>query len=161
MDRWFVVRAEGRRVMAVADALGGYAPTMERLTKPARKKQAVVSRVPIFPGWVFVPYTEAAYHECRTLQGVRGVMRYGKRGVLLLGPDDMERVQWIEKQQRVVLTDSQSPVWAIGDSVEVQGLLAGMQGIIVGIKGQNATVDVGANFPVTVHCCLLATLGVS
>lgn len=161
MQQWFILRVEGRKLKQVAEILGGYVPTMERLTKPARKKQPVVSKVPIFPGWVFVPYLPHLYRAAGMAPGVRGIMRYGKKGVLLLEPEDMQRLRDIERTRLPAATPSGVPVVAVGDRVEVQGLLAGMTGTILSVQGNNAVVDLGGNIPITVDCCLLLPLGVN
>ena len=159
--QWFILRVEGKKLKQVAGILGGYVPTMERLTKPARKKQPVVSQVPIFPGWVFVPYLPHLYRAAGMAPGARGIMKYGRKGVLLLEDADMQRLREIERTRVPAATPSGIPVLAVGDRVEVQGLLAGMVGTIVSMNGRNAVVDVGGNIPITIDCCLLLPLGVN
>jgi len=160
MQQWFILRVEGKRLKQVADILGGYVPTMERLTKPARKKQPVVSQVPIFPGWVFIPYRTELYLAAGFAPGARGIMKYGRKGVLLLDEEDMQRLKAIEGGQLPAVTTSGVPVLAIGDRVEIRGLLMGMQGTIIDLRGSDAVVDVGGNMPITVDCCLLLPLGI-
>lgn len=159
--QWFILRVEGRKVKQAADILGGYVPTMERLTKPAKKKQPVVSRVPIFPGWVFVPYQQHLYRAAGLAPGVRGFMRYGRQGLLLLSEGDMARLKAIEDQQLPATTPSGVPVIAVGDQVQVSGLLQGMTGVVLELTGSEAVVDVGGNYPVTVDCCLLLPVDVN
>lgn len=159
MADWFVVRCEGRKLERVRVALGGYVPTIERMTKPSRKKVAVVSRVPIFPGWVFAPFVPEVYRLVGLIDGVRGVMKYGRQGVLLLGDSDMEQLRLTEARMKaleVLPSADPSYRWTVGEATLVMGLLNGMPGHITRLYNQEADVDVGGNFPIRVPYGLLA-----
>lgn len=158
MGQWFIIRCEGRKIKTVASDLGGYLPVMQRLTKPARKKQPVVSEVPLFPGWVFVPFMPQLYQRAPLLAGVRGIMKYGRMGPLFLNDWDMDRIREIEQTMPSVVVERIRNPYSVGDTVEVLGLLAGMRGTVTRVRGEELVVDVGGNFPISVNHCLVAPI---
>lgn len=157
---WFVLRVERKHLRPVAEELAGYVPMMRRMTKPSRKKQAVLSEVPIFHSWCFIPYSHHNYATCMTLDGVRGIMKYGRMGVLFLRPDDMDRLREIEgvkQAETTPLPDQPLQSFSLGDSVTLSGLLEGMEGTVVGIVGAgwHIKVEVAGGYPITLDYCLL------
>lgn len=158
---WMVLMVESRKLGILELETGGYVPRIERLTKPSRKRQPVVSRVPLFPGWIFVPYTPESYNSCRRMPGVLRAMTYGRLGVLLLNEKDMECLREIEATQpRVVLSEENTWDWQVGEKIVINGVLGGLEGLIVDVqKRPYLVVDVGGAVPFTVDHCLVTRSG--
>lgn len=158
---WFIVRADSRHLNEVKDALEGYVPVMRRLTRPAGKRKPVVSSVPLFPGWVFVPYTR--YRDVSGVSGVYGIVKYGRMGPLWLTNQDIDIVRKIEEDWSNPSLDRVSkPVgFAVGDRVRFTFSSRSWVGTISEIKSTGyVTIDIGCNFKPVVDHCLLTPAGV-
>lgn len=150
---WYIVRVESRKAARVAEAVGGLYPCWKRWTKPSGKKKAVESLIPCFPGWVFVDAGEdgKGYGRERGLDGVLGVMKYGRLGVLWLREEDMERVREIaEASDGGASIIASRPRPSVGDHVDVGW---GLSGVVIEVHPTYASVDVGGNWPISWHYC--------
>lgn len=160
--QWFVGIFEGRRVKEAALELRGYVPLVTRVTKPSRKRQPVLSEVPIFHGWVFIRYTQELYKRSHEIRGYRNVMKYGKLGVLLLDTGDMDRLREIEgrlAEPELELTPRET--FKPGELVSVGGLFDGVEGKVVGTRSDGyIQVDINGNFPIFIEGCLLTRSGI-
>jgi transcription antitermination factor NusG len=152
---WMVVRAEKGKAKLVAEALEGYVPVERYWTKPARKHTPVVSELPLFPGWVFAPFSPSDYDRARRcVAWVRGFMRDGRKELILLADDEIEHIRTMEAEQDGVELPSQpeepTVVWAVGDHVSVLGI----DGIVTKVlKNNTYCVDIAANWPITARGC--------
>ena len=156
---WVILRVRGRHSLRITEEVGGFRPEYRRWTKPARKKKPVISRVPLFSGWVFLEYTEEAYKKAMGVPGVYGAVKYGRRGPLLLTDDDMERIVAMQDMadQAPGQDEGDEDIrsrWSIGDEVQIE--LLGLTGRIIGFKGNDAQVEVrGIEHRFTVSYLLL------
>lgn len=145
--KWYIVRVESRRAATVAENLGGLYPCWMRWTKPSGKRTAVMSAVPCFPGWVFLPMS--GYGREMEELGVLGVMKYGRMGPLLLDERDMDRVREIAsvKEEKMVPMEKRAKP-AVGDVIDVGW---GLSGTVLSVGPAYATVDVGGSLPLHWH----------
>lgn len=152
---WMIVRCESKRMKVVSEGLGGWYPVMERMTKPRGKHQAVVSEVPVFPGWVFMPYDEELVARIADQPGVHGVVKYGRQGVMLLRAGDIERLREIELKLAEG-PEEVNVIWAVGMVVSVMGPFEGMYAVIEAVaEGGQVIVFLDEKFRATVDSCLL------
>jgi len=157
-DCWFILRVDRFHLNEVALELNGYLPTYKRMTKPSRKHQPVLSEVPIFGSWVFVPYIAVNYERCRRVDGVKGVMRYNG-DTLWLTAEDLELIRLIEDQKASDEPGPNEPLqsFVIGERVKVGGLMQGLEGVVAAIIGAGWEIKVlidGSHY-VTIDYCLL------
>lgn len=166
---WVVVRTEGRYTKAVAESCNGYVPTTERWTKPHGKRVAVVSAMPLFPGWVFVRYGSVIGCGVSEMRGVHGVMKDGKGVPLWLSESDIARVRAIELEHKLHPSQKLTPPEVVepvsvsvgvGERVWVDLAGGRVSGVIVEIKGRIVVVDTGGIVPWEVDCCLVSKHGV-
>lgn len=162
MSEYFILRADSRKIKRVIEEVGGWTPQMSRWTKPKGKRKPILSQVPIFPTWVFLPFDNDHYHDYKNVAGTRGVLRGSHKKPLILSQEDYEQLHRIEKEW---LEDPQNPkeyveTLEIGQKVRVDGVLSGAEGVIQGIKGTQVSVNIGGNYPVSVDCCLVRVLSV-
>lgn len=155
---WFLARVNSH-IQETAEQLGAYYPVVEKVTRPGRKRQPVISRVPVLPRVLIVDLER--YYEVLSLPNVRGSVKVHKK-LLLLEEDDMERLRQIEEENRVKLPfDWSQPELILnpGDQVEVvSGCLIGKLGVVdrrIDRFSYQVLIS-GANLPMIFNSCLLA-----
>lgn len=89
--KWFVLRVAGRQVDRVISTIGEprcWRPMETMWTKPARKHKPIQVQRPLIPGWLFVH--EDQYGLWDELDGVHGVLSYGRLGPIWIEDEDLD-----------------------------------------------------------------------
>lgn len=149
--KWFIVRVKRQRIGEAVRELDGWHPCVERMTKPSGKKKAVVSRVPVFPGWVFVEWEAERY---LLADRFGSVIKYGRMGPLFLQEDDMALLHDIVRGVIGGGEEEVDPV-CIGDLVDVV-CFPGISGRVAEIFSDGSVKLVADGlFDLRVQGCLL------
>lgn len=138
--RWFVLRVKGRRAAKIVETIGEacWRPVEKRWTKPHGKHQAIEVDVPLIPGWIFVKADQ--YRSWDSLDGVYGVLKFGRLGTLWIENEDLEGLRAAclppaeGPQGQLDAVDWLPP---IGSTVKLRGILAGRLGTVLRALGQS------------------------
>lgn len=160
-DEYFILRVNSRKWKRVLQETGGWTPMMAKWTKPKNKKKPVRSVHPIFSSWVILPFDHNHYHEHKGVYGVRGVFKGPNKKPVILRPHDYQALKDMEERELSFDPDegwtrpNQLKDIKIGSQVRVDGVLGGIDGVVMGVRGGQVSVNIGGNHPIWVDCCLI------
>lgn len=146
--KWFVLRVAGRQVDTIIKTIGPdncWRPLEKVWTKPARKHKPIRIEKPLIPGWLFVK--ESEYGMWDDLDGVYGVLRYGRLGTIWIEDNELNGLRSAcddpsEAPQGQLDDEVELP--PIGSMVKLRGLLYGREGVVRSYdKSGYAVVDLG------------------
>lgn len=141
---WFILRVAGRRtewVMSVISRENCWRPLQILWTKPARKHKPIPVQKPLIPGWLFVRSSQYGLWE--DLEGVYGVLRYGRLGTIWMADGDLDGLR------SACITSYEAPQGVLdgevariprGTTVKLRGLLFGRSGTLVQYEGDSGYV---------------------
>jgi transcriptional antiterminator RfaH len=138
---WYAVQVENSRVLdpvlASLREKGYEAFTPFRTVSLKGRRGKVVSRAPVFPGYIFTRLDIRFRMPVLTTPGVRCLVGYGRCPVPL-NPDE---ILAIRRAARTELPVEEHPYPGEGQVVRlVQGPLTGITGILVGNEGESRVV---------------------
>lgn len=148
--RWFVLRAEGKKIANISNLIGDdlvWQPLERFMTKPARKRKPVLSSRPLIPGWLFVQESAYRLHDWPEVQGVHGVLKYGRLGTIFVDDEDLNGLRsacdYVPESPQAEPSTLVDDI-PVGTSVKLRGILYGRLGVLQGYTEDGyAIVDVG------------------
>ncbi len=134
----------------LADGRDFYCPFVPVLTKPKGKRQPVAVNYAAYPGYAFVSEAAAGLFGdlvLKRMAGFRGFMAFRGEFVLIRACE-VDQMKEHEKGWQQMAKDRAGIVLVNGDRVRVSsGMMAGEDGIVLGLFGQWAEVKFRADWP--------------